>query len=151
MTRFHCLRRYLVGVAVSVAAASVCSAIPRSTEGQPNHVESASTDLGEMVDEGAEHQCKVHHAAMDIEVVPIRYGLVRMYLGGGSLRRRWEFRRATKYWNAHDALFPNANLWLRGGCIVGSEESAQTHYCASCREARRTWLNRNPWAAVYEQ
>ena len=102
-----------------------------------------------VTDQNSVHDCALHHVVMELGVVPIRYGLPRWYTTKGFGHRR-EFRRAQKFGHAKEALFPNANPRVLGGCMVGEEKSAEIYFCPICREARKRWLEENQWAVPYE-
>ena len=79
-----------------------------------------SFSLGELT----EVICKVHHETMRPDKVPIVYGLLMI---------------DETFSNAEEKEFPNANLDVPGGCILGSAKFAEVLYCSKCREAAARW------------
>lgn len=87
--------------------------------------------------EVAKASCAVHRVPMRIVVVPIRYGL--------QLRkdpRWWNYaaRQRNRFWRAVERLFPNADLPVSGGCMVGPEDFAEKLVCPACEVAKKRWL-----------
>ena len=79
----------------------------------------------------SEHQsiCPVHRGPLHEEVVAIEWGL---------------FRETTTYLDDQPKLFPFANEFFLGGCVVQPETKAVVHYCPECRRARKQWLANQP-------
>jgi hypothetical protein len=78
--------------------------------------------------------CPRHHVALQIGVVPIEYGLISPDAGWRELGR------------ATERDFPEANVSVSGGCVVGPATRAEVQYCPACRHAREEWLSRHPAA-----
>lgn len=72
--------------------------------------------------------CEVHEVPLKVDVVPIRYGLI-------------EFNR--KYRKISQKLFPNANDWWGGGCMLLPFTKAEVTYCEKCRVAKLAWLEKH--------
>ncbi len=49
------------------------------------------------------------------------------------------------YSEARKKLFPNAHLYLAGGCVVtpGSPKTEKVLYCPSCRKAEAEWQEKH--------
>lgn len=71
-----------------------------------------------------ESTCPVHHELLQVESVPIVYGLIRHPL---------------EYYRAYKESFPLANAVIEGGCIVGSDKFQARPYCEGCRKALARW------------
>jgi hypothetical protein len=71
-----------------------------------------------------ESACPVHQQLLQVELVPIVYGLIRHPL---------------EYYRACKELFPLANAVIEGGCIVGSDKFQARPYCEGCRKALARW------------
>jgi hypothetical protein len=71
-----------------------------------------------------ESLCPVHKERLQVEPVPIAYGLIRHPL---------------EYYQARKELFPLANAVIEGGCIVGSAKVQSSPYCEGCRKALANW------------
>jgi hypothetical protein len=71
-----------------------------------------------------ESTCPVHQELLEVEPVPIVYGLMRHPL---------------EYYQAAKELFPLANAIIEGGCIVGSQKMQPRPYCPGCRRALAKW------------
>ena len=69
-------------------------------------------------------ECPVHDEPLLIEEVPIRSGLLRFPL---------------EYYAARRELFPFANAYVEGGCLVGPDKVAKSPYCVACRRALASW------------
>jgi hypothetical protein len=94
--------------------------------------------------------CPRHRIRMDVGTSPIRYGLPRMY-SSAVLADRIALRQARRFYRARDRLFPEAKPFAgQGGCMVGPEKNAETHYCRVCRNARAEWLRQHPGFEQYE-
>ena len=68
-------------------------------------------------------ECDVHHQALIQGAVPVVYGLP----DPGPPERA--------------ALFPNANMQVSGGCMVGDPAQGLVRYCQQCREAHLAWYS----------
>jgi hypothetical protein len=66
--------------------------------------------------------CEVHDVALQPGTSEIRYGLLVGTAQGELERQR---------------LYPNANSWIAGGCVISSEKSEDVMYCEQCREVER--------------
>jgi hypothetical protein len=55
-------------------------------------------------------------------------------------------RLPAKYIAAKKQMFPNANLFLLGGCRVSptNPKTRKCSYCPQCREAEKAWLDTHP-------
>jgi hypothetical protein len=73
--------------------------------------------------------CKVHHAAMRTERVPIHYGMPV---------------NAPARYEAERKLFPNSRRVVLGGCEVRKETHTELPVCATCRAAEEEWRRRHP-------
>jgi hypothetical protein len=71
-----------------------------------------------------ESTCPVHRQMLQVEPVPIVYGLIRHPL---------------EYYRACKESFPLANAVIEGGCIVGSDKFQARPYCEGCRKALARW------------
>lgn len=94
--------------------------------------------------------CDVHAQPTHIDVLPIRYGLSWHYTSDGTRGAKRHVARQEKYRQAHEVLFPNANVYARGGCNVQFEDRAETYYCPQCRSARNIWIAHHTWYREYE-
>lgn len=74
-------------------------------------------------------RCSVHNRLLERDSAPVRYGLVKF---------RDEYRQAA---NKH---FPNAKLFVLGGCRLGPPEEREVLFCADCRAAESKWHEYNP-------
>ena len=61
------------------------------------------------------------------------------------------FGETDKYLDDEPKLFPFANEFFLGGCVVGAETRAIVHYCAECRRVRTQWLADRPELDGYGQ
>lgn len=74
--------------------------------------------------------CELHGTLMKPDTVPLAYGLPP---------------KDEELWEARATLFPNANSYRLGGCIVGSSGySTETLACQQCRDAERAWIRTHP-------
>ena len=71
-----------------------------------------------------ESLCAVHKERLQVEPVPLVYGLLRHPL---------------EYYRAKEELFPLANAVIEGGCIVGSQNVQSSPYCEGCRKSLANW------------
>jgi hypothetical protein len=71
-----------------------------------------------------EKTCPVHACGLEVEAVPVVYGLVRW---GGD------------YITAEKERFPLANAVVLGGCFVGSQRTELIVFCPECRKALAAW------------
>lgn len=71
-----------------------------------------------------ERRCHVHEERLQVELVPIVYGLIRHSM---------DYSRDCK------ALFPFANAVVEGGCFAGAQRFRRQVYCAGCRRALARW------------
>lgn len=69
--------------------------------------------------------CEVHGEELQLDVIPISYGLIRYQ---------------QTYYKAREAQFPHSNLEYLGGCEVEAENKAEVLYCSKCREAETLWI-----------
>ncbi len=76
-------------------------------------------------------KCAIHGEALQGDLVPLRYGLIR-------------FTR--EYLEAQLRLFPNARSFMLGGCRLppNPQKLTKVSYCAKCREAQAAWAAENP-------
>lgn len=70
--------------------------------------------------------CKVHSIKMEIKAVPIFYGMPG---------KKWFDEM-----KASEELFPNADVEIAGGCILGDKTEALVYHCKECLKAREKWL-----------
>ena len=68
--------------------------------------------------------CEVHGEELKLDVVPIRYGLIRF---------------EESYYKAWEAQFPHSNRHFLGGCVVEEENQAEVLFCSKCRDAEKRW------------
>jgi hypothetical protein len=68
--------------------------------------------------------CKVHGEELQLDVVPIRWGLIR-------------FDEA--YYKVWETEFPHSNRSYLGGCVVEEVTKAEVLYCSKCRKAESLW------------
>ncbi len=75
--------------------------------------------------------CSVHKVELLEEEVPVHYGLIRF---------------SADYIAAKKGLFPNANSFVLGGCIVSPThpKTRKAKYCPHCRAAESTWHETHP-------
>lgn len=71
-----------------------------------------------------ESVCPVHRQLLQVEPVPIVYGLIRHPL---------------EYYRTCKELFPLANAVIEGGCFVGTDKFQARPYCEECRRALARW------------
>ncbi|MEO6656329.1 MAG: hypothetical protein ABIO36_09635 [Pyrinomonadaceae bacterium] len=45
-----------------------------------------------------------------------------------------------KYFEAEEALFPQANSFIMGGCLDDAGSENEVMFCCQCRTARRDWM-----------
>lgn len=76
-----------------------------------------------------QNRCPVHGCFLQLDTVPVRYGLVRL---------------SERYRAARFDLFPVAKSEVLGGCVVGSQKTALVRFCQSCRDAEQAWADANP-------
>ncbi len=67
-------------------------------------------------------KCEVHNSELEDGKANIRYGLIVL---------------PDEYRKAREKLFPNANSFVLGGCIIGGVSETQVKFCRLCREAER--------------
>lgn len=98
------------------------SLLIRTRDNQHHAVDLAARTAGRVEDERwmIGDRCKLHPAALEEDVVPIRFGLSSepANFPGGS------------------AKFPTAWSWVDGGCVVGTARRALVRYCPTCRAAQ---------------
>jgi hypothetical protein len=87
----------------------------------------------------AERFCPVHELAMHVEVVKIRYGLIKLYSGDDPYQQVLQ-----RYFAAKEELFPETHHWASGGCVVARETGAEVYFCESCRKAEVEWHKLHP-------
>jgi hypothetical protein len=78
--------------------------------------------------------CEIHQEVLIKDKVPIAYGLMS-----------FSYDRAA-YETEKPKLFPHANGYYLGGCVVdwnSSPEYAEVLYCRKCRDAEKAWLAEN--------
>jgi hypothetical protein len=68
--------------------------------------------------------CELHALPLREDTIPIRYGRPKF-----NLKER----------EARQKLFPHANSFYRGGCIVREAKRARVSYCPECRKAETEW------------
>lgn len=95
-----------------------------------------------------EKRCPVHGEVMSVEVVGAEYGLLPMRSVDpenpeGTPEERRREADFEDYVNARETLFPEANRFVRGGCIV-HEPKQEVYYCQACRDAEKEWLASHP-------
>jgi hypothetical protein len=75
--------------------------------------------------------CSIHLESLVEGDAPIRYGLIRF---------------SPAYRKAQKAAFPNAKLFVLGGCLVSPKnpKSRKVRYCPKCRDAEIAWREANP-------
>lgn len=73
-------------------------------------------------------KCELHNVKLENGFAPIRYGLLFI---------------PDDYIKARKKLFPNANTFVAGGCIVGFRERTELEFCTLCREAEENWKIEN--------
>lgn len=75
-------------------------------------------------------KCKVHNTLLRKDRVDIIYGLMGFQKG---------------YWQARKKLFPNANSYIGGGCVVETDSPryAEVLYCVHCRKAAGKWARQH--------
>lgn len=80
---------------------------------------------------GAQKQCFLHNCPLKIEEVPVVYGLVSV---------------PKAYRNAQITLFPLANSYHDGGCVVSNQspDTRKTEFCEECRDAEKKWKDEHP-------
>ena len=86
--------------------------------------------------------CKKHRVPMDIELVPIHYGLPTFT--PVSQRKSPAERNRKKYDRQMRRHFPNAPTSVGGLCIVGSEKKAEVFVCPVCRKNRLHFIEMHP-------
>ena len=49
------------------------------------------------------------------------------------------------YFEAQEGLFPFANSWVMGGCVIDleSDGTESVDYCPECRAAEKAWQSEN--------
>jgi hypothetical protein len=72
--------------------------------------------------------CEVHHTALNVENVPIIYGLIGFMPG---------------YFEAKQRDFPHASSAVMGGCVISSASPKEqtVKFCPQCRLAEKRWGN----------
>jgi hypothetical protein len=76
--------------------------------------------------------CQVHNQKMDVELIPILWGLIE------------PTDDAMTYYKAWEKKFPNVREVWFGGCMEGTEQQAEMYICAKCRQARAAWIAAHP-------
>ena len=76
--------------------------------------------------------CPIHQTALKRGKAEIRYGL-RNFGPDGHIE---------EYCDAKRTLFPFANSWTPGGCVmrIPGPRFEKVIYCKKCREAEQAWL-----------
>lgn len=97
-----------------------------------------------------EKDCFLHHEKMKLGLAEITYGLPEMEIGyPKDLIHIWQnlknkIKRRNSYFDVAQRSFPNSNLWVGGGCVVGYEKKAETLFCQQCRDAESQWRRKHP-------
>jgi hypothetical protein len=69
-------------------------------------------------------KCPVHKIPLKEDTVWIHYGFPVV---------------TEEYMTAERELFPYANSYFLGGCVVRPEKRARVKYCTECRRAEKDW------------
>ena len=93
--------------------------LPLNREGEP-------LVLFERAAKDEKGECKVHHHALTVAVVPIAYGLLP---GLGK-----------EYYAVELRDFPNAMTRYEGGCVVTGAKEAKVLQCQKCLAAKKAWM-----------
>lgn len=72
--------------------------------------------------------CQKHRIELQRARIPIGYGLPSQQM----------FERL-QYEREH---FPNANVMLLGGCVIGDKKSQKGYFCEKCRAERAEWMEK---------
>jgi len=86
---------------------------------------------------------------MRLGFAEISYGLPKAEFGHpNDLAHIWQnvwqkTRRRFSYSEAARKYFPESNLLVWGGCMVGVEKKAENLYCQSCRNAELKWRKKS--------
>jgi TonB family protein len=98
-----------------------------------------------------EERCPLHDEAMQLDTVPIIYGLppaTSKYAKVDVIsffRGVWDgLTHRETYEEASLKKFPNSNMTIGGGCIVGDERKAEVLYCPKCRAVEMNWRKSHP-------
>lgn len=73
-------------------------------------------------------ECQLHHEIMEVDIVPISYGLPD-----------FDSEDYKDYEKAEKILFPNANFTSFGGCADYGSKKGEVLYCRKCRAAELKW------------
>jgi hypothetical protein len=78
--------------------------------------------------QGIEKYCKTHKEALQVDTVPLLYGLPLFPDGYIQARRK---------------TFYNANSFMSGGFLVKHPQKAKVRFCPLCREEETKWFKKN--------
>ncbi len=74
--------------------------------------------------------CVTHGVRLESDIIKVRYGLPPAPPIG--------------YFEAEETLFPYANSWKTGGCVItdedGIDQDDRVTFCPECRLAQKSWL-----------
>jgi TonB family protein len=98
-----------------------------------------------------EQKCLLHNEVMQLDIVPIEYGLPPARIEYAKVdvisffRGTWDdLTHRESYREASFKKFPNSNMTAGGGCIVGEEQKAEVLYCPKCRAVEMKWRKSHP-------
>lgn len=77
-------------------------------------------------------ECQLHHQMMEVDIVPIAYGLPN-----------FDSEDYKEYEKAEEELFPNSNFTSFGGCVDYGTKKEEVLYCLKCREAESKWRKKH--------
>lgn len=121
-----CWAIVIAGKAPAEPASPLTTAMPVPSVQTPDVAPGLPPIRTDSVDES---RCPVHRVPLHEEVVAIEWG---------------RFGETNEYRDAQWDLFPFANEFFLGGCVVDQETRAIVHYCPECRRARKQWLAGQP-------